>query len=172
MIYNFSTSIERIQHSLSAKSLPIPVNIALELIAERPDRRVICTIGEIQPFHCALLPDGNGGYHIMLNKKRLQQISQSKQIEVSLKVDHSKFGMPLPEAFEAVLESDPQGRKHFMNLSPGKQRSLIHLVGKVKSENLRIEKSLIITTHLKRLKGDLDYKLLNQDFRKGYQEDI
>jgi uncharacterized protein YdeI (YjbR/CyaY-like superfamily) len=70
--------------------------------------------------------------------------------------------MPMPEELEAVFDSDPIAFKFFEKLTPGKQRSLLHLVGKVKRESSRIAKSLAIADHLVSFNGQLDYKALNE----------
>lgn len=144
MSYHFQSSIRQIQHSLAQNNLPVPDSVAAQCITDRADKRIICRIKGIPAFHCALLPDGRGHYYILLNKKRKALIQNQNTIEVRLEPDHSKFGMPIPEEFEAVMQTDPDGAHDFLNLTPGKQRSLLHLIAKIKSVDLKIEKSLII----------------------------
>lgn len=172
MSYHFQSSIRQIQHSLAHNNLPVPDEVAAQCIANRADKRVICHIQGVPTFHCALLPDGKGHYYILLNKERKAIIQKQDTIEVQLEPDHSKFGMSVPEEFEEVLQTDPEGAQYFLNLTAGKQRSLLHLIAKIKSVDLKIEKSLIIMAHLKKMKGTLEHKILRDDFRRGYSDEL
>jgi len=53
----------------------------------------------------------------------------------------------------------------FHNLSAGKQRTLLHLIGKPKSEEIRINKAMVVNEYLKEVNGRLDFKELNQAFK-------
>jgi hypothetical protein len=163
----FKASLQHHKHSLSQAIIPVPENIAKQLINKRADKRAVCSINNDHEYHCALLPDGEGGHYIMVNKKIRKKLNLDfgDEVQLFLKVDPTKYGMPLPKEFKEVLETDPEGQSFFESLTPGKQRSLIHIVGKVKSSDLRITKSLVILEHLKRHNGELDYKILNNDFK-------
>jgi len=132
-------------------------------------KRLICTVNDDFTWHAALMPKGGGQYFILLNseirKKKL--LTAGSDVKVSLVEDDSKYGIPLPEEMEELLYQDPEGEKIFHSLTMGKQRSLLHLIGKPKSSSKRLEKALVILDHLKNRKGDLDYKILNQDFKNS-----
>lgn len=146
----------------------IPENIVKGVEAERNDKRVICKIQDFTK-HCALISDGKGSMFIMVNKQECKQlkIELGDSVLLTLEPDNSKYGMPIPEAFEAVMETDIEGEKYFESLTPGKKRTLLHLVGKIKNQETQINKSLVIMEHLKRLKGKIDFKILNQDFKRS-----
>ncbi|MBK8517794.1 MAG: hypothetical protein IPL55_16360 [Saprospiraceae bacterium] len=56
---------------------------------------------------------------------------------------------------------------HFFHaLTPGKQRSLIYIVGKVKNTESKIRKSLAIADHLTSNKGKIDGKLLYEALKE------
>ena len=61
-----------------------------------------------------------------------------------------------------LLEQDEEGSKYFHQLTPGKKRSLIYLVGSVKNIDSQLNKGLAILDHLKAEQGNLDFKKLNQ----------
>ena len=86
-------------------------------------------------------------------------------IQVRLEVDNSEYGMEISEEFREVLFSDPEGSDWFHKLTPGKQRTLIHLINKIKNSQLKIERSFVILEHLKKRGGKLDYKILDQDIK-------
>ena len=67
---------------------------------------------------------------------------------------------------EELLAQDEHGSKVFHDLTPGRQRSLLHLVGKPKSEAIRIKKAITILEYLKSVNGVLDFKELNLAFKQ------
>lgn len=69
---------------------------------------------------------------------------------VQLSEDTSKYGVEMPEEFEAVLQSDPEAFEIFETLTAGKKRSLIYYILKIKNSQNRIDKALLITENLKR----------------------
>jgi len=83
------------------------------------------------------------------------------QVTLKIEKDHSEFGHEVPESFQTLLEQDPIGKAHFDALTPGKQRSLIYVVGKVKNIDSQLNKGLAILDHLKSVNGKLDFKQLN-----------
>src|SRR5688572_20719695 len=102
-------------------------------------RRVVCTINGTESFQCALLPS-DGDFVIVVNKVKRTKlgIGDGDGIDVELKVDDSKYGLPMPEELQEVLNQDPEGDKLFHALTPGKQRSLLYFIGKVKDIDRRI----------------------------------
>jgi len=55
----------------------------------------------------------------------------------------------MPEELEAVLESDPGAKMIFDAFTAGKKRSIIYMIGRYKSSQTRIDKSLILCENLK-----------------------
>jgi uncharacterized protein YdeI (YjbR/CyaY-like superfamily) len=74
--------------------------------------------------------------------------------------------MPMPEELEELLLQDPEGDMYFHELTPGKQRNLIYMVSKPKGVDTRIKKALVIVQHLKEVKGQLDFKMLNEAYKR------
>jgi hypothetical protein len=153
------------------KHLPIPDAIFTEMLAKSPDKRVICTLNQTVSFHCAMMPKGHFHYILVNNEtcKKLK-LHVNDEVEVEIVKDDSKYGINISEELEEVLFSDPEGHFLFHQLTPGKQRSLIHIINKIKSSQTRIEKSFVILEHLKRQKGILDFKKLNDDFKEFRQK--
>lgn len=132
-------------------------------------KRVVCIINDQESFHCAFMPAGNGVYFISLNKEVRKKLGaeEGDLVEAQVVLDTSKYGMPIAEEFEMALVQDPQAESLFNDLTDGKKRTLLHLVNKVKSSDIRIRKSLSIMEHLKITQGEIDYKLLNEQFKNG-----
>ncbi len=148
----------------------VPQEIAQPFL-ESTGKRVVCQLNGKDPFQCALMPDGKGGFFININKERRKslRLEIGDEVEVVLEKDESKYGLPLPEELEALFEVDEEGRKFFHQLTAGKQRSLLHLIGKPKTSDTRLHKAIVVLDYLKSTRGRLDYKELHQALkdRKG-----
>ena len=140
--------------------LSIPKNAVTELV-QGEDRRIICTLlGE--QIHGALMPKGEY-YSIYLKKALMKKkgLEEGDEVDIQLEKDTSAYGIPVPTSFEELLHQDQEGSTYFHALTMGKQRSLIHLVGKVKNVDSQLAKGLAIMHHLKEAQGKLDFKRLN-----------
>ena len=136
------------------------------LIHTPANRRVLCTINGHHTYHAALMPN-KGSYFIMINKSLVKKLKLSKGQNVTLDIqrDVSTFGMDMPTELQEVVNSDPVFNQFFQALTPGKQRNLIYIVSKVKNSTLRINKSLIISEHIIKMHGKIDFKILNNDLK-------
>ncbi|MEM9984891.1 MAG: YdeI/OmpD-associated family protein [Bacteroidota bacterium] len=130
---------------------------------EGDNRRVICTLAGHHKMHASLMPR-EGDYFILINKEVRGKLGleEGDEVEVSLEKDLSEHGMPMPEELQVMLDQDLEAAEVFDQLTPGKKRSLIYLVTKVKSVPSRINKALAIVDHLKTCGGVLDFKVLNE----------
>jgi uncharacterized protein YdeI (YjbR/CyaY-like superfamily) len=97
-------------------------------------------------------------------RKKLK-LEVNDTVEISLEKDTSTYGMPLPDELKTAWELDPEGHDIFHALTMGKQRSLVHIVNKPKSSDIRIKKALTTLEYLKTVNGNLDYKELNEAFK-------
>ena len=131
-------------------------------------RRVVCTINGELSFQCSLMPNGKGQYYISVNKENRTRlgIGPGDRVHVQLVRDQSKYGLPMPEELQAVLDQDPQGDRLFHALTNGKQRSLIYFVSKGKDVDRRIDQSLIILEHLKNNEGKIDFRKLYHELKR------
>lgn len=115
--------------------------------------RLICTVNGKVEFPCGLMAMKNGTAYISINKKRMKEAGATAgdTVQVELKEDKSKYGMPMPEELNEVLLSDPEGKERFEKLTPVKQRNIIHFVSSVKSSQLKIDRALKLINNLKLL---------------------
>lgn len=137
----------------------------------KTDKRVICKINDLVEFHCALMPKGDGQYFINLNKEIRKKLGVNigEKVTVNLRKDESEYGMPMPEELQGLLLIDDEGNHYFQQLTKGKQRTLIHLVGKMKHTDTRLKKAVVIVDYLKEVEGKLDFKELNMAFKMANQ---
>lgn len=161
----FKSRITKLESQVWYCCIPVPKKAAKSFVDG--DRRIICSINNEVDFPAALMPDGKGGFFINTSKQLRKKlgIDIGDDVEVTIVKDESKYGMPMPEEMEELLKIDDEADKFFHQLTPGKQRSLLYLIGKPKSTDVRLKKAIVITEHLKTYRGKLDFKILNEDFK-------
>lgn len=140
-----------------------------EDIRSKKIKRLICTVNSQERFHCALQSTGNGTYFVMVNKtlqKKLKSPIGSK-LFVKLEKDKSKYGMPMPEEMAEIMAQDPEVDEIFHALTPGKQRSLLYIIGKPKTTESRIKKAVLITRYLSEVNGEIDFREMNEYIKKN-----
>lgn len=165
---SFDAILEKVDSSLGW-NYHIKVTDALgQEFIEGDNRRVICIINNSTKINCALMPDGTGHWFIFMNQaiRSKLKIQPGDNLTITLEKDTSDYGMEMPAELLELLNQDEEGSSYFHDLTPGKQRSLIYLVLKVKNSNSRLNKSLAILHHLKEFHGKLDFKILMQTIKE------
>lgn len=129
-------------------------------------RRVICTINGVEAFPCALMPY-DGEFTIVVNKERRKKLglAAGDKISVEIAADESEHGMPMPDELLEVLNQDPEGEKAFQALTPGKRRSMMFFIGKIKDIDKRIHTALIFVEHIKK-NGKIIHEQLTAELRR------
>lgn len=153
--------------------IEIPETIFNEIKKTANEKRIICTLNSNIIFHCAMIPNKTFHY-LMLNQEicKKNNFQFNDCINVEILPDNSKYGMEVCEEFEEILATDDDGNFWFEKLTNGKKRSLLYMINKIKNSQTRIEKTFVILDHLKRNKGTLDFKLLNEDFKNYNRESL
>jgi translation initiation factor IF-1 len=147
--------------------IPVKAKIGEKFEKKDGSRRVVCTINGTETFQCALLPS-DGDFVIVVNKVKRDRLKivDGDKITVELKVDNSKYGLPMPVEFKEVLKQDPAGSKLFHALTAGKQRSMLYFIGKVKDVDRRIHTALIVIEHLKKNEGKIIGDQLQSELKR------
>mgnify|MGYP000530461179 CR=1 FL=1 len=168
----FTTTLEHFDWNIWGYHLPVNAAITEEMTSET-HRRVKCIINGTVTMHSALMLI-DGGSYILVNKTNRTKLGLQlgKRVEVEIEKDTSEYGIPMPESFLVLLDQDEVGSRYFHALTPGKQRSLIYLVSKVKRVDKQINKGLAILDHLTDRHGKLDFKMLNEKIKEYNQRDI
>ncbi len=163
---SFETTLQKFDNNLWYYHLVIPTEIKDIFVVEK-DRRVLIKINGSEEIPCAIMPNGDNYYFININKevRKKLKLNIGDKVDVEIRKDKSKYGMPMPVEFEELLYQDPEVEKYFELLTPGKQRNLLHLIGKPKGQATRIKKAIVIAEHLKNHKGKLDFKILNEEYK-------
>lgn len=165
----FTTTIQDFGGNLWGLHMPVPEAIARQFISGN-DKRVICALEGTETWHAALMPS-QPYWFIMLNQARCKKLRLvvGQAVNVHLEKDLSEYGMEMPEEFKEMLMQDESASRYFENLTAGKKRTLIHLVASVKNTQSRINKSLAIAHHLNEVRGNLNFKILNETIKEFNQ---
>lgn len=131
-------------------------------------RRVVCTLNGTDTHNCSLFPSKDD-YFITVSKKIRDSLCLKigDTVDIELRKDESKYGMPMPEEFEEVLRQDKEGRRMFDALSPGNQRLMLKLIDFVKDVDKRIARSLVGVELLKRSEGKFEYRVQHDAMKKA-----
>ena len=165
----FTTKVAKLEDDrIYMYHLVIPTDIAA-FYKEKKQKRLLCKVNNLDVYHSAILSLKDGYTYINLNKERLNggKLKVGDRVQVTLDADTSEYGMPMPREVEEIFIQDKEVKQYFDTLTPGKQRSLLYLIGKFKSQDKRIEKAIVMTNYLKKVKGALDFKELNIAFKEG-----
>lgn len=163
----FIGEIELLESNTWGHIVRVPDEIAEWQLKENKSKRIVSRYNDDVEVQQALLSSGDGFYFLLVNKKVLKKLGVlvGQTVTVEIRKDNSKYGLPMPEEFREVLNQDEQADKIFHSLTAGKMRSLLHIAGNVKNSEKRIQRSLAIAHHLKRNKGEIDYKGLQEDLK-------
>ncbi len=131
--------------------IEIPPDIADYFLGDKNKMRMIIRFDNGYEFHRALMRNKDGFCYMVLGKTTLKEAKKNPGFEeqISLRVDTSEFGMPVPEEFEEVLRQDDEGRQQFMALKPGLKRSFLYYINTGKTVDTRITRSLRLIENLK-----------------------
>jgi len=167
----FETTLIEVDGQVWYAALQVPAEKVKPLVGLN-DNRVICKINNQVSFQCALMPAGNGDFFINTNKEIRKKLALNigDKVQIALQTDNSEYGMPVPEELTTAWELDEEANKVFHSLTKGKQRALIHSLGKIKNAETRIKKILVMLEYLKSVNGKLDFKELNEAFKQAKNE--
>ena len=97
------------------------------------------------------MPRKGGGHYINLGQTtcRKLQIKAGDTLIAQFEIDNSPMQFEMPEALQAVLDTDPEAQKIFEQLTPGNQRGLAYLVNQVKSTDKQVDRALKVVEQIK-----------------------
>ncbi len=162
----FSAPLVYDDQQLYSYHILIP-NHVMRWIRTLNTKRLMCSINGSSEVHTSYIAAGQGRFFIKVNKelRSTLDLSTGCKCDVVLSEDQSQYGMPCPVEMEEILHQDPEADLYFHALSPGKQRNLLYLVNKARKSDTRIHRAIVIVEHLKERRGDLNFRILNQDFK-------
>jgi len=157
----FTAILEKSTNKLWGSHLRVPQPIAKKLTSGG-SRRVLRTLNGSKAHQCALLPFGKDSFVLSVNKGlcKTLHIDIGSSVTVTLQKDETKYGLPLPAELSELFRQDADGSRLFHSLTPGRQRTLLYIIGSGKDSEARAWRSSIIIRHLRDNAGKIDYRLL------------
>lgn len=115
------------------------------------NQRAIINIQDKVEWQGGVVVLGVGYGYITLSQARMKvlDVLEGDKVTITLTKDDSKYGHQFPKELEAVLNQDELAKKRFEGLTPGKQRTIIYYINQPKSEEKRIERSILYMNNLK-----------------------
>lgn len=163
----FKTELGKLAADYGWHFILVKREIAERFPSDGKSRRVVCTLNGEVTFQAGLM-HYHGDFFISVNKPTRTKlgVEAGDLVDVELKADESKYGLPMPEEFREVLDQDPEGDRLFHALTAGKQRSLLYYLGKTGDVDKRIQYGLIVVEHLKKNDGRIDGKKLYEELKR------
>ena len=148
---SFKTHIDKLSY-LKTFYLEIPASV-VKKIGGIGKQRLFCEVNKTVKFQCGLIALGEGKAYISINSKRMKEVGVGfgDSVDVILTEDNSEFGIDIPEELAELFRQDPEGKRRFDLLTPGKQRYILNYVATVKSPQLRIDRAFLLISNLKTL---------------------
>ncbi|MDT0607126.1 YdeI/OmpD-associated family protein [Croceitalea rosinachiae] len=102
-------------------------------------------------FHAAIQKI-HGQYCMMFGKRYQKELGifPNDIFKLQFFEDTSKYGVEVPEEFEAVMLSDYDAYQIFESLTDGRKRGLIYTITRYKNSQTKIDKTLLLCENLKR----------------------
>lgn len=102
-------------------------------------------------FHGAI-QKRSGKYYMMFGKRYQKQLGiyPNDYFRLQFFEDTSKYGVEVPEEFEAVMLSDYDAFQLFESFTDGRKRGLIYAIARYKNSQTRIDKTILLCENLKR----------------------
>lgn len=157
----FDSKLEESDNRLWGAHIRVPESVA-KTMTRVGSRRVLCTLNGAEERQCALVPYRDKTFVITINKQLRETLHLriGQKVQVGLRRDESKYGLPVPEELEELLRQDKEGDHLFHALTPGRRRTLLYIVGSPKNSELRLARAVTVVQHLKSNAGKVNYRQL------------
>ena len=145
----FQARIERLDDGMRFHVVPIPVDIATELLAAGHKRVVLALNGA--ELKRAIQGNIDDGHFLMFGKGPLKELAlrEGSAVEVEIWSDPNPDEVEVAEEFLAVLDEDAEAKKIWDEMTTGMRRSLaIYLNGAKRSET-RSRRSLDVAEKMR-----------------------
>lgn len=159
--FHFNAAIEPPEASGYMHIIRVPPDVFHAFEGKKPVRVVVSVAGKAS-WKAGLMSLGNGGGYISVSKQKIKTsgLAVGKKLPVTLEPDTDKETWPLPPEMDAALAFDDEARAFYEQLTDGKKRSITIFVGQAKSEQIRVDRALLVTENLRRYKGNVSVQQL------------
>lgn len=110
------------------------------------------------PFQSSIFPEGDGSFHLMVNKGMQQGagVKSGDEVEVVLQMDIGERTVEVPADLEKALKLNQDAEAKFAKLSPSARKEYVEWITSAKqpqTRERRIEKAIPLIAEGKRLKS-------------------
>lgn len=167
--FRFTSTLEKSTNRLWGCHFRVPTRVAERLTAG-DSRRVVCMLNDSIEYQCAILSYSNDVPVITVNKTLQKKfgLTFGDEVHITLKKDVSKYGLPMPDELKELFRQDTEGKHLFHALTPGRQRTLLYIIGKTRTTEKRVASAIVIVAHLKANKGSINYRQLNASLKASH----
>ena len=146
--FSFKARLAEVQEGLISTVIYIPTPLMKELPRSRV--RVKGSMNGA-PFALAVQYRKNAPSFFIVSKPLRKAAGANPGDFVLVKFHLVSDKVDLPAELEALLEQDSEGKKAWLKLTPGYQRSLCHYITSVKNVDSRISRALFLVNKAKQL---------------------
>lgn len=136
----------------ASSEIEIPESIALPFYEKGHKRVQLMASSKDQTLlvHVALRKV-KGNFVVYFGKRNWKSmgLELGDSLILQLQEDNTKYGVEMPEALQAVLDSDWDAYEIFKSLTDGKKRSIIYFIRRYKNPQTQVDKSLLLCERLK-----------------------
>ncbi|WP_297333213.1 YdeI/OmpD-associated family protein [Flavobacterium sp.] len=118
----------------------------VEKLPEKKKTRLICTLDDKLVLRCGLNHMGNGNYFIIISGKHMKTLNREPGniVQYTIETDPDPLGVEIPEVLEALLAQDDEAKKRFDAFTPGKKRTLIYSIARIKDIDKQVQTAISI----------------------------
>ena len=146
----FTAPLRRFSGKGAMHYLEVPTEIA-EGFGGKSGVRLIAGLNGRTEFPCGLMYQRDGTFYVYVGGKmrKAAGLNLGDSVRVTLQLDQSLYGMPMPEELAEVLAQDFESDACFHRLTPGRQRTFLYYVSSARSVDTRIKRAFEVASKAK-----------------------
>lgn len=112
-----------------------------ESFPDKKKTRLICVIDNKLTLRCGLNHLGDGNFFVIVSSKYLKTLDKEPgdTVTFTLEPDPDPLGVDVPEVLQALLDQDEDLKAIYDTFTPGKKRSLIFSIARVKDIDRQVK---------------------------------
>lgn len=118
----------------------------VEKLPDKKKTRLICTLDDKLVLRCGLNHMGDGNYFIIISGRHMKSINKQAGdiVQYTIEPDPDPLGVEIPEVLEALLTQDDEAKRRFDAFTPGKKRTLIYSMARIKDIDKQVQTAISI----------------------------
>lgn len=118
----------------------------VEKLPDKKKTRLICTLDNKLVLRCGLNHMGDGNYFIIISGRHMKSLKKQAgdDVQYTIEPDPDPLGFAIPEVLEALLAQDDEAKRRFDAFTPGKKRTLIYSMARIKDIDKQVQTAINI----------------------------